>query len=118
VWSELLTVSKRTTNEYHDNASTKQVGIQVLILLTHIRVLISLWLSLFPIFLFAAQPKEFFFDGLKKLEQQSHKCVWRSGGICGVNTFFFNPVASCFLYKAKDLQAPSSYIWFRFQPEY
>jgi hypothetical protein len=30
----------------------------------HVRVLISLWL-----FLFAAQPKEFFLDGLKKLEQ-------------------------------------------------
>jgi hypothetical protein len=29
----------------------------------------------FPIFLFAAEPKEFFLDGLKKLEQQSHKCV-------------------------------------------
>jgi hypothetical protein len=29
----------------------------------------------FPIFLFAAQPKEFFLDGLKKLEQRSHKCV-------------------------------------------
>jgi hypothetical protein len=29
----------------------------------------------FPVFLFAAQPKEFFLDGLKKLEQQSHKCV-------------------------------------------
>jgi hypothetical protein len=29
----------------------------------------------FPIFLFAAQPKEFFFDGLKKSEQRSHKCV-------------------------------------------
>jgi hypothetical protein len=33
-------------------------------------VLISLWL-----FLFAAQPKEFFLDGLKKSEQPSHKCV-------------------------------------------
>jgi hypothetical protein len=32
-------------------------------------------LALFPIFLFAAQPKEFFLDGLKKLEQRSHKCV-------------------------------------------
>jgi hypothetical protein len=32
-------------------------------------VLINLWL-----FLFAAQPKEFVFDGLK-LEQRSHKCV-------------------------------------------
>jgi hypothetical protein len=29
----------------------------------------------FPISLFAAQPKDFFLDGLKKLEQQSHKCV-------------------------------------------
>jgi hypothetical protein len=28
----------------------------------------------FPIFLFAAQLKVFF-DGLKKLEQRSHKCV-------------------------------------------
>jgi hypothetical protein len=26
-------------------------------------------------FLFAAQPKAFFLDGLKKLEQRSHKCV-------------------------------------------
>jgi hypothetical protein len=30
---------------------------------------------LFSIFLFAAQPKEFFLDGLKKLEKQSDKCV-------------------------------------------
>jgi hypothetical protein len=37
--------------------------------LESIGVLISLWLFLFPIFLFAAQPKEFFLDGLKKLEQ-------------------------------------------------
>jgi hypothetical protein len=29
----------------------------------------------FPIFLFAAQPKQFFLDGLKKLEQRIHKCV-------------------------------------------
>jgi hypothetical protein len=29
----------------------------------------------FRIFLFAAQPKEFFLEGLKKLEQRSHKCV-------------------------------------------
>jgi hypothetical protein len=29
----------------------------------------------FPIFLFAAQPKEFSLDGLNKLEQRSHKCV-------------------------------------------
>jgi hypothetical protein len=51
-------------------------------------VLISLWLFLFPIFLFAAQPKEIFLDQLKKLEQRSHKCVELRGGICRVNTFF------------------------------
>jgi hypothetical protein len=43
--------------------------------LTCVGMLISLWLFLFTIFLFAAQPKEFFLDGLKKLEQRSHKCV-------------------------------------------
>jgi hypothetical protein len=35
----------------------------------YVGVLISLWL-----FLFAAQTKEFFLDGLRKLEQQNHKC--------------------------------------------
>jgi hypothetical protein len=48
------------------------------IFLQYVWVLISPWLFLFPIFLLAAQPKEFFLDGLKKLEQQSHKCS--SGG--------------------------------------
>jgi hypothetical protein len=33
----------------------------------------------FTIFLFAAQPKEFSMDGLKKLEQRSHKCVQLRG---------------------------------------
>jgi hypothetical protein len=42
----------------------------VLIVEYSIGMLISLWL-----FLFAAQPKEFFLDGLKKLEQRIHKCV-------------------------------------------
>jgi hypothetical protein len=41
----------------------------------YVGVLISLWLFIFPIFLFAAHPKGFFLDGLKKLEQRSHKCV-------------------------------------------
>jgi hypothetical protein len=41
----------------------------------YIRVLISFWLLLFSISLLAAHPKEFFLGGLKKLEQQSHKCV-------------------------------------------
>jgi hypothetical protein len=36
----------------------------------------SLWL-----FLFAAQPKEFFLDGLKKLEQRSYKCVELRGSM-------------------------------------
>jgi hypothetical protein len=31
--------------------------------------------SIFPIFLLATQPKEFFLDGLKNLEQRSHKWV-------------------------------------------
>jgi hypothetical protein len=47
----------------------------------YVGVLISLWLFLFPIFPFAAQPKEFFLDGLKKLEQQSHKCVEHRGNM-------------------------------------
>jgi hypothetical protein len=42
---------------------------------SYVGVLRSLWLFLFPIFLLAAQPKEFFLDELKKLEQRSHKCV-------------------------------------------
>jgi hypothetical protein len=29
----------------------------------------------FPVFLFEAQLKEFLLDGLKKLEQRTHKCV-------------------------------------------
>jgi hypothetical protein len=40
----------------------------------------------FPIFLFAAQLKEFLFDGLRKLEQRRHKFVELGGGY--VNTFF------------------------------
>jgi hypothetical protein len=48
----------------------------------YVGVLIILWLFLFPILLFAAQPKDFFLDGLKKLEQRSHKCVELRGGIC------------------------------------
>jgi hypothetical protein len=47
----------------------EKVGIRSLYSL-YIGVLLSLWL-----FLFAAQPKEFFFGELKKLQQRSHKCV-------------------------------------------
>jgi hypothetical protein len=49
--------------------------------LLYVGVLITLWIFLFPIFLFAAQPKEFFLDGLKKLEQRSHKCVELKGNM-------------------------------------
>jgi hypothetical protein len=50
---------------------------------------------------FATQPEEFILDGLKKLEQRSHKSVCGAqGGICRAN--MFSSVA-CFLYKAKDL---------------
>jgi hypothetical protein len=42
----------------------------------YVGVLISLRL-----FLFAAQPKEFFLDMLKKLEQRSHKCVELRGNM-------------------------------------
>jgi hypothetical protein len=54
------------------------------------------------LFLFAAQPKEFFLDGLKKLEQRSHNCVELRENILS-KYIFFNPAACCFLYKAKDL---------------
>jgi hypothetical protein len=50
-------------------------GEEVVPVLNYVGVLISLWLFLCPIFLFAAQPKIFFLDVLKKLEQRSHKCV-------------------------------------------
>jgi hypothetical protein len=42
----------------------------------HVGVLKSLWLLLF-----AVRPKEFFLDGLKKLEQRSHKCVELTGNV-------------------------------------
>jgi hypothetical protein len=46
----------------------------------YVGVLICRWLFLFPIFLFATEKKEFFLDGLKKLELRSHKCVELGGG--------------------------------------
>jgi hypothetical protein len=42
----------------------------------YVAVLISLWL-----FFFASQPKIYFFGGLKKLEQRSHKCVELRGNM-------------------------------------
>jgi hypothetical protein len=41
----------------------------------HVVLLKSPLLFLFPIFLFAAQPKKLFLDGLKKLEKQGYKHV-------------------------------------------
>jgi hypothetical protein len=60
----------------------------------------------FFISVLAAKLKEIFFDVLNKLEQRSHKFV-ELRGECVEQIHFFNPVACCFLYKAKDLSAPS-----------
>jgi hypothetical protein len=70
----------------------------------YVGVLKSIWLCLFPIFLLAAQPKEFFLDGLQKLQQRSHKYVELRGEY--VNTFFQSR-SLLFFYKAKHLSAPS-----------
>jgi hypothetical protein len=90
-----------TKKVFNHQLSLHQCSIHI-----YIGMLVSLWLFLFPIFLFAAQPKEFFLDGLKKLEQKSHMFVELRGGICRVQISFFNHVACSFLYKAKDLSAP------------
>jgi hypothetical protein len=45
------------------------------------------------------------FDGLKKLEQRSHKCVELRGEYVE-QIHFFKPVACYFLYKAKNISAP------------
>jgi hypothetical protein len=71
----------------------------------YVGVLISFWLSLFPI---CSTTKEFFLDGLKKLQQRSHKCVELRGEYVEY-IHFFSPIACCFLYKAKDLTAPLVY---------
>jgi hypothetical protein len=57
---------------------------------------------------FAAQPKEFFLGGLKKLEQRSHKCVELRGEYVE-QIHFISLVDFCFLYKAKDLSTPLVY---------
>jgi hypothetical protein len=58
------------------------------------------------VFLLPAEPKQFFFDGLK-LQQRSHNCVeLRGDWMYRVNTFF-QSVTCCFLHNAKDLSAPS-----------
>jgi hypothetical protein len=63
--------------------------------LTYVGVLKSLWLLLF-----GAQLKEFFLDGLKKLEVLS---VWSSGG---TKYIFFQFHRLLFFYITKDLSAP------------
>jgi hypothetical protein len=58
----------------------------------YVDVLISLWLFLFPVFPFGAQPKEFFLNGLKMLEPRSHACVeLREEYVEQIH--FFNPIA-------------------------
>jgi hypothetical protein len=62
---------------------------------------------LFAIFLFAAQPKDFFLGWVKEVRTTKSCVSGAHGGICRVNTvYFFNPVGCCLLYKAKDLSAP------------
>jgi hypothetical protein len=61
-------------------------------------VVISFWLFLFSIYLFVAEPKEFFLVGLKKLDQRSRKCVeFREEYIEYIH--FFNPAALFSLYS-------------------
>jgi hypothetical protein len=67
--------------------------------LTYVGVLISLWL-----FLFGAQPKDFFLVGLKKLEQGPRKCMWSSGENMQRKLFFSNHVACYFFIKPKTYQ--------------
>jgi hypothetical protein len=50
----------------------------------------------------AAAQKALLLDGLKKLEQKSHKYV-ESREKYVEQVHFFNPVSCCFPYKAKDL---------------
>jgi hypothetical protein len=64
----------------------------------------SLWLFLFPIFLFATQLDENFLDGLKKLEQRYRKYVELRGEHVEY-IIFFQSRSCCFLYKAEDLSA-------------
>jgi hypothetical protein len=51
---------------------TGNCKVRISVIELYVGVLISLWLFLFPI---CSTQKEFFLDGLKKLEQRSHKCV-------------------------------------------
>jgi hypothetical protein len=44
---------------------------------------------------FMAQPKEFFLDGLKKLEQRSHKCVELRGNMWSKSIF---SISSCTIF--------------------
>jgi hypothetical protein len=60
-----------TENEQNPSNRSRAIEMHAHACNTYVRRgLISLWL-----FLFAAQPTEFFLDVLKKLEQRSHKCV-------------------------------------------
>jgi hypothetical protein len=49
--------------------------------------------------------KVIFLEWVKEVRTTSHKCVELRGEYVE-QIYFFNPVACCFLYKAKDLSAP------------
>jgi len=53
---------------------------------------------------FAAQSSEFYLDGLKKLKQQSKKCV-ELRGECIEKSICVKIEACCHFYKAKDSSA-------------
>jgi hypothetical protein len=69
----------------------------------YVEVLVSLWLFYFLFSYLQQNQKNFLLDGLKKLEQRRHKLRREYVELI----HFVNPVARCFLYKTKDLSAPS-----------
>jgi hypothetical protein len=73
---------RRTSEEISQPKQAAKLGFIVIAVrssyFSYVRVLVRRGAEkslAFPIFLFPAQRKEFFLDGLKKLEQRSHKCV-------------------------------------------
>jgi hypothetical protein len=73
-------ISVEVRFEVHTAATPRvQRHFKVCLCLIQIRVIIGVLISLW-LFLFAAQPKEFFLDGLKKLEHRNHKLAELGGG--------------------------------------
>jgi hypothetical protein len=60
-------------------------------------------ISYFPI---CSTTKIIFLGWVKEVRTMKSYVCGAQVEICRVKIFFFNPVACCFLYKAKDLSAP------------